>query len=137
LNPLDGEYDIQLQGTGSGGKYGVLTSFVSDTVSTTTQTIGTTEAQQLTNLTINFNNTNPTDIKPEKQVTQEVLINDINNAYELGWIKDIKTRDYLLKKASDIFKNGRIDKRLAKALLTDLKSFSKDKVTIEAYNLLK
>jgi len=136
LDPLDGEYKIELQGTG-GGNYAVLTSYISDQVSTTTEIVGITTTNQITDLNVVVDNDNPLDISLEKEVTLEILLNDIRGAYNLGWIKDTKTRDYLLKKSQDMYKNGRLDKRLAKGLLTDLKNFSKDRINEKAYNIIK
>ncbi len=33
LNPLDGEYKVEVQGTGNGGEYGILTSYISEELS--------------------------------------------------------------------------------------------------------
>ena len=136
LDPLVGEYKVKLQGTG-GGNYGVLISYISDQVSTTTEIVGITTTNQITDLNVVVDNDNPLDISLEKEVTLEILLNDIRGAYNLGWIKDTKTRDYLLKKSQDMYKNGRLDKRLAKGLLTDLKNFSKDRINEKAYNIIK
>ena len=136
LNPLDGEYKIELQGTGD-GKYEVLTSYISDQISTTTETLGITVINQITDLSVNVDNQNPENMSSEKKVTLEILLLDINGAYDLGWIFDAKTRDYLLKKSEDMYKNGKLDKRLAKGLLTDLKNFNKEKINELAYNLIK
>jgi hypothetical protein len=40
-NPLDGEYKIEVQGTGSGGSYGVVTNYVSDTATASQEYTGT------------------------------------------------------------------------------------------------
>ena len=136
LNPLDGEYKIELQGTGD-GQYEVLTSYISDQISTTTETLGITIINQITDLSVNVDNQNPENMSSEKKVTLEILLLDINGAYDLGWIFDAKTRDYLLKKSEDMYKNGKLDKRLAKGLLTDLKNFNKEKINELAYNLIK
>lgn len=136
LNPQDGEYKVELQGTGE-GKYEVLTSYISDQISTTTETLGITATNQITNLSLNVDNENPENLSSEKKVTLEILLLDIKGAYDLKWIFDSKTRDYLLKKSEDMYKNGKLDKRLAKGLLTDLKSFNKEKINELAYNLIK
>jgi hypothetical protein len=151
-NPIDGEYKVQLQGTGS-GVYAVATSYISDIVSTTTEIVGTTTQNQINNISIQFASSSPADISVDPD-----LVADINKSFELGWIKDKKVRDQLLKKAEAVIKfekkielmpdgknkvkrverlNRRIDKKVASALLLDLRAYNKDKITIEGYNLLK
>ena len=74
----------------------------------------------------------------ERIVTQEVLLNDITKAYELGWIRDKKIRDELIKKIEKIYKkNKKIDKKLAKTLLLALKLYRKEKINEQAYNIIK
>jgi len=147
LNPLDGEYKVEIQGTDNGGEYGVLTSFVSDEFATTTKTIGITEPNQITNLEVVVNNANPGGIALEKEVTLDVLINDINGAYNLNWIKDIKTRDFLIKQAKLIVKfenkkNGKYEKKVDKIIIKLLQKeldllLKKSKISQEAYNIIK
>ena len=138
LNPLDGEYRVEVQGTDSGGEYGVLTSYVSEEFATTTETMGITEPGQITNLEVQVNNVNPEDIVVEREITLEILINDINGAYNLGWIKDKKIRDELIKKVQKIYKHDKkMDKKLSKALKLDLKLYRKEKINEQAYNLIK
>jgi pimeloyl-ACP methyl ester carboxylesterase len=109
-NPLDGNYKIEVQGTGNGGKYGVLTSYISDNFATATETTGVTKPNQITELDTVINNSNPQNLKTERIITPEVLINDINGAYDLGWIKDIKIKDALIKQVNGAIKfNKKID----------------------------
>ena len=82
-----------MQGTGSGGEYGILTSYVSDDTSVTKDTPGLTEPGQITTLDIVVDNDNPEDIVPERIVTSEVLLNNIIKAYELGWITKKKIKN--------------------------------------------
>jgi len=103
-NPMDGEYRVELQGTGEGGKYGVSTSYISDETLTTKKTTGITEPNQITNLIIDFKAENPEEISSEKIVTPDILLNDINGAYDLGWIKDKKTKDALIKQVNAAIK---------------------------------
>ncbi|GEM_PF-2006244 len=138
LNPLDGEYKVEVQGTGSGGEYGILTSYISEEFATTTETTGITKPNQITNLEVTVDNQNPENLITERQITLDVLLNDIKGAYELGWIKDKKTRDELIKKVQKIYKKGKkIDKKLAKVLALSLKLYKKDKINEQAYNLIK
>ena len=161
-NPLDGNYKIEVQGTDDGGEYGVLTSYISDNFATTTETTGITQPNQITELNTTFNNQNPENLQTERIITLDVLINDINGAYDLGWIRDKKTRDEFIKRVNAMIKiekriqileekdkNGKkvqkkierlekvIDKKLAKILLTNLKAYTKGKITEEAYNIIK
>ena len=147
LNPMDGEYEIELQGTGDGGEYGVLTSYISDGFATTTQTIGITAPNQITNLNIEINNANLEELGAEREVTLDVIINDINGAYNLGWITDKKVRDSLLKQAKAIIKfeqkrPGKFEKKVDKILIKLLQKeldllLKKGKISSEAYKLLK
>ena len=144
-NPLDGEYKIQLQGTGSGGEYGVLTSYITDSFSTTTKESGLTLPNQITNMEVSVDNTNPGNLNAEREITLDTLINDIKGAYNLGWIKDVRTRDFLIKQAKLIIKlqkiNGVYEYKVDKVLLTLLKIelnalLKKGKITKEAFDLL-
>lgn len=149
LNPLDGEYKVEVQGTGGGGEYEVLTSYISDDTSVTKETAGLTQPNQVTILNVDVNNDNPEEISLERIITSQVLLNDINKAYELGWITDKKLKDKLVKKAEAIIKiekkkNGqtekleaKIDKKAAKALITELKGFEKGKINQQAYDIIK
>jgi len=160
LSPLDGEYKIEIQGTNNGGKYGILTSYVSDDTSVTKEISGLTESDQVTTLSVKVNNAGPESIEPEKIVTLEVLLNDIIKAYELGWITDKKLKGRLVKQIEAIIKveakiekveekdkqnkdkkieklELKIDKKLARALLIELKAYEKDKINKEAYNIIK
>ena len=159
-NPLNGEYKIEIQGTENGGKYGVITSFITEETLATSEIIGTTEPSQITNLSVSVDNQNPENIETEKEVTLEILLNDINKSYELGWITDKKLKDKLVKKVEKIIKIedkigkteeknkknkdkkiekmvDRIDKKAAQALIIELKGYKKDKMNEQAYNLIK
>ncbi|MEK7669351.1 MAG: right-handed parallel beta-helix repeat-containing protein [Patescibacteria group bacterium] len=137
-NPLDGNYKIEVQGTGNGGEYGVLTSYISDTFATTTETTGITKSNQITELNTVVDNTNPEKLETERKITLEVLMNDINGAYDLGWIKNIGIKTELTQKIEKIYKdNKKTNKDLVKALLTDLKLYRKEKINEQAYNIIK
>src|SRR3989344_2715388 len=147
LNPIDGEYKIELQGIGSGGEYGVLTSYISDEFATTTETTGITTPNQITNLDVVVDNTNPEDLETEREVTIDVLISDINGAYSLGWITDKKVRDGLIAEAKVIIKfekkkNGKYEKKVDKILIKLIEKEldllkKKGKINQQAYDLLK
>lgn len=138
LDPLDGEYKIEMQGTDNGGEYEVLTSYVSEEFATTTETTGITEPNQITNLEVIVNNQNPENLEVERQITLDILITDIKGAYNLGWITDKKTRDELIKKVQKMEKKDKkIDKNLAKLLKVTLKAYRKEKMNERAYNLIK
>ena len=146
LNPLDGEYKIKLQGTGNGGEYGVLTSYMSDGFTTTTEIIGITEPNQITELNVEVDNENPSDLVLERKVTLDVIIADINGAYDLNWITDKKVRDSLVKQVRLIVKfekkrNGKYEKKVDKILLKLLNKelnllLKKGNINQQAYNLL-
>jgi len=162
-NPLDGEYKIEVQGTGNGGKYGVLTSYISDNFVTITETAGITKPNQITELDTVVNNTNPQNLETERVITSEVLLNDINGAYDLKWIKDAKTRNALVKQVNgamkfskkiDIIKERqpdgsikekrierfeiKVNKILSKLFIIELQAlFKKKMITQDAFNLIK
>ncbi|KKP56343.1 MAG: hypothetical protein UR80_C0016G0007 [Parcubacteria group bacterium GW2011_GWB1_35_5] len=157
-NPLDGEYKIEVQGTEDGGRYGIVTSFISDEFATSNEMVGITTPDQITDFNVVVDNNNPQDLETEKEVTLEILINDINGAYDLGWIKDKKVRDRLIKQVEKIIKvenkidkvedknkknkrikklESRVDKNLARALLLELNGYKKDKINEQAYNIIK
>lgn len=147
--------------TDSGGEYGVLTSLISEATSTTNQIIGITKPNQITELTTNINEQAVT--QTERVITLEVFKNDINGAYDLGWIKDKKTRDVLIKQVEGAVKlqkrietiyeklpDGKkkekkiekIELRVNKILLKLFEKeldllFKKDKINKEALDLLK
>jgi hypothetical protein len=102
LNPADGEYKVELIGTDNGGEYGVVTSLISDATSTTNQIQGITKPNQITDVSVNLRQDRIT--KSERMVTLEVLKNDITGAYDIGWIKDKKTRDSLIKQVESAIK---------------------------------
>jgi len=162
-NPLDGEYKIEIQGTDNGGKYGVLASYITEETSTTNKIEGVTKPNQITELNTQVNSQNPEILKTERVITFEVIKNDINGSYDLGWIKDKKIRDSLIKQIEGAVKlqkrietiyeklpNGKkkekriekielkIDKILLKLFEKELDLlFKKNKITQEALDLLK
>lgn len=146
-NPIDGDYKIEVQGTGDGGEYGVLTSLIAEATSTTNQIVGITEPNQITEINTKIDNQNQTITETERVITLEVFKNDINGAYDLGWIKDKKVRDSLIKQAKLIIKfekkrNGKYEQKVDKILIRLLKKeldllLRKDKINEQAYNLIK
>lgn len=147
LNPLDGEYKIELQGTNTGGEYEVLTSYVSEDFATTTGVSGITQSNQITDINVAVDNENPEELSSEREVTLDVLIADINGAYDLGWITDKKVRDALIKQAKlivkfEIKKNGKREKKVDKIVIKLLEKelellVKKGKINQEVLNLLK
>jgi hypothetical protein len=103
-NPLDGEYKVEIKGVDGGGKYGVSTSFISDEVSVTKDIVGIAAQDQITNLSIDFEPSNPENISSQKIVTPEILLKDIELSYNLGWIKEKKIRDSLTKQVNAAIK---------------------------------
>ena len=111
---------------------------------------------------VKIDNVNPGNLQTERVVTPEILISDINGAYEIGWIKDKKTRDALIKQVNKAIKfNKKIDKVierlpdgskrekkvekfdikinkiLVKLFIAELKLLlRKEKITQEAYDLI-
>ena len=161
-DPIEGEYKIEVQGTGEGGEYGVVTGFVSENAYISTQAIGFIKPDQITELKVDLNDQGQI-TEPDKIITLEVFINDINGAYDSGWIKDRKVKDSLLRQAEKIIKLNKkfetiveklpdgskrkkkvekvevkIDKVLAKLLNIELRILlKKEKINEQAFDLLK
>ncbi len=74
-NPLDGEYKIETQGTGS-GSYTVATGYISDNVSVDKDFTAQTQQGLMTELDLTVNNANPTalDIKPKDTTPPSINI---------------------------------------------------------------
>ncbi|OHA99416.1 MAG: hypothetical protein A3E93_00100 [Candidatus Zambryskibacteria bacterium RIFCSPHIGHO2_12_FULL_43_12b] len=146
-DPLDGEYSVQLQGTGSGGNYSFETSYIEDDTLVTTEVVGITLPNQITDLKVNVDSENPQQIESEREVTLDVLINDIKGAYDLGWIRDRKVRDGLIKQAKLIIKfekkrNGKYEKKVDRILIKLVEKeldvlLKKGKINRQAFDLLK
>ncbi len=146
-NPQNGEYKIEIIGTDNGGEYKVATSYISDTDFVTKEVLGVTEPDQITEINALVNNDNPEELETERVTTLDIVIGDINGAYDLGWIKDKKTRDRLLRQAKLIIKfekkrygkyEQKVDKIIIKLLEAELDSFlRRGKINEQAYNLLK
>ena len=147
INPLDGAYKVEVQGTSTGGEYRVLTSYISDEFAITTEVTGVTTPSQVTSVSVNVDNNNPENLKTKRAVTLDILITDINGAYDLGWITDKKVRDSLIKQVKLIIKfekkrNGKYEKKVDKILIKLLEKeldllLKKGKINEEVYNLLK
>jgi len=162
-NPLDGEYKIEIQGTDNGGEYGISTSYISNKQLITKETTGITKPNQITDLNVNIDNANPKNLTTEKEVTLDILINDINGSYELGWIKDKRIKNRLIRQVNKIIKyrekidiikkrfsnnlkrkkiiekeEKKVDKIILKMIKKELQFFLKRKrINQQAYNLLK
>ncbi len=146
-DPIEGEYKIELKGTGVGGKYSFETTYISNEVSQTSEVSGVILPDQATTLNVEIDNESSAPIVTEREVTLDVLLNDINGAYNLGWIKDKKVRDNLLKEANFIIKfekkkNGKYEKKVDKVLLKLVQInldilFKTKKINAEARDLLK
>lgn len=248
LNPLDGEYKIEVQGTGSGGHYGIISSYVTEATSTSAEVSGNILPNQITTFKaeLDQNSTTPIEIvgdtlpptivitspqskdylRSEKinitatttdpsgialfdlKINNQTLnlgseydpfygklgtttifatstdtlgnlatssikfrvvanatstISDINRSFDLGWIKDKKIRDALIKQTQGIVKiqkkidtieerlpNGKkrqvkieriqivVDKILAKLFILELDVLLRSKnIKQEAYNIIK
>lgn len=153
-NPLDGDYQIEVIGTESGGEYGLLTSLISDDVSITKSVSGLTQFGQITDINLEVDNENPEEFTSEKLVTLEVLLSDINKAFDLGFISDERLKKKLIKQVEATMKTEtkiteeskskkieklwqKIDKKLLRALLIELKGYERGKINEQAYNIIK
>jgi hypothetical protein len=76
LNPLNGEYKVETQGTGNGGSYGILTSYITDTKTDTIEVTGTTLLNEITKFKVIVidGNTNPIDIDLDAPNTSTIAI---------------------------------------------------------------
>lgn len=146
-DPLDGEYKIELQGTGMGGSYSFETTYITEATSTTAGVSGVTAPNQITNLKVGIDSEKPNQTKIEKEVTLDVLISDINMAYSLGWIKDVKVKNDLVKKAKLLIKfekrrNGKYEKVVDRLLVVIIDKeldllLKKGKINKDARDLLR
>ena len=130
-----------------GGRYGIVTGFISDEFATSNEMVGITAPNQITDFNVIVDNNNPEELETERIITLDVVITDINGAYNLGWIKDAKTRDKLLRQAKLIIKlenkrsgkqEQKVDKLIVKLLKRELDLLLKrGKINQRAYDLLK
>lgn len=76
LNPQNGEYKIETQGTGNGGSYGILTSYITDTKTNTIEVTGTTLPNEITKFKVNVidSNTDPIDIDLDNPTNNTITI---------------------------------------------------------------
>ncbi|MEK7642551.1 MAG: hypothetical protein AAB392_02020 [Patescibacteria group bacterium] len=144
-DPIDGEYKIELQGTGFGGEYSFETTYISDATSTTSSLDAVIGSNQISNLVVDIDNSNPVlNLNSTDPITTSDLLNHINIIYQIGWIGDEKVKDKLVKWAESIVRldtrnNTKvIDKKLARMLYNELPKLLADgDINTSAYNLLK
>lgn len=162
-DPLNGTYVVQTQGKGEGGAYTVSTSYISDATSTDTTIQGVTYPGliQIINFQMSSTSSSPIVITASDSVTASSTIDDITRAYSLGWIKKLNIENELLNKMNKVLKaqakidtvtqkvNGKntekkvarielvVDKKLGAALLVDLRGYTRDKINLQAYNLIR
>lgn len=76
-NPMDGEYRIETQGTGSGGGYTMAVGYLGDDVSVEREFTATTTSGLITNLDVTVNNVDPAqmEITPEDTTPPQITIN--------------------------------------------------------------
>jgi len=76
-NPLDGEYKIETQGTGNGGEYTIVTSYISDTSSAEAEFTGQTAPGLVTSLDVLVDNSQPENlvVVPTDIVPPVIFIN--------------------------------------------------------------
>ncbi len=161
--PLDGDYKIETIGTGSGGEYTVASGYITDTTLASDDIVGHTAPGQITDITVTIDSAHPTNINAVRQgVTPDQMIDDINRAYDLGWIKKVGVRDSLIDKVEkaiiiekkieylETLEQGkkvkkkierlqkRFDKILSKNIAKELENkHNKDIMNDQAYNMLK
>ncbi len=173
-NGLAGDYKVELVGT-SDGKYHMavaLSDSDTDKIETVKKDIVEGEKVEY-EVVVDYIASEPTAeigepkiTLPEsdvEEITLETLIRDINKSFDLGWIKDKKVRDSLIKQVNGAIKfnkkievvkeklpdgsvklkrvevfDKKVNKILVKLFMTELQLLLKKKaITIEAYDLIK
>lgn len=173
-NGLAGDYKVELVGT-SDGKYHMavaLSDSDTDKIETVKKDIVEGEKVEY-EVVVDYIASEPTAeigepkiTLPEsdvEEITLETLIRDINKSFDLGWIKDKKVRDSLIKQVNGAIKfnkkievvkeklpdgsvklkrvevfDKKVNKILVKLFMTESQLLLKKKaITIEAYDLIK
>jgi len=94
-DPENGAYKIVVQGTGSGGEYSIIVGYISDGVLVEREITSHILPDSFEEITYVSDNTFPesSDIEDTTEMTLEILLAHIEQAYEIGWIleEDYKT----------------------------------------------
>jgi hypothetical protein len=155
-DPIEGEYTIETEGVAD-GRYTLAVSHVSPESIVEASTTNSINTGSINTFTVNISSDFSTlDIEmkyPQRVVTVMSTIADINRSFELGWIYKKQVRDHLIGKIEKVIKldkkseiaqgknmekiDTRVDKKLMKALLSELKAYSEGKMNEQAYNLIK
>ncbi|MDP3793113.1 MAG: hypothetical protein Q8Q89_05325 [bacterium] len=134
-NPLDGEYKIETQGTGS-GSYTVAVGYITDENLVEQEFTGETATSILSDLTLSFTSTTPNALK--FSITLQDIVTDIEMSYNLGWITKNSTKENLMRKLERIIKHEReVNMKNLKTFIDQLEREHPKNINDQAYNLLK
>lgn len=139
LNPLDAEYKVFSQGTGS-GSYTVEVDYVSEATTTGASFSGNTGPGITSELNLALQNATTTQLSVERIVTLESTLADLERIYTLGWIsKKIYQSTKEKLKAAFKTKKGKtvIDKAKLRDILRGLKKCGSKELTQQGYLILK
>jgi len=136
LNPLDGEYKIYTQGTGS-GPYTVEINLISDATTTDTAFTGNTGPGITSQLNLDVEEGAIEQSSLEAVVTYANTLADLERIYALKWVnigiyKSLKTQLQTAKKARPV-----VAKALLQAMLKQLSAYRGKLVTEQGYQILK
>jgi len=126
-NPLDGKYQIQMQGTGDGGSYTVAVGYIADEAAVEMDFNGETAPNLVSDTNLLINTSNPNDTR--FSITIDDIIEDIETAYNIGWIDNIGVKESLVKKLKG--DNG------LKDFLNELEAQYGKHINNQIHNLLK
>lgn len=139
LNPLDGEYKIYTQGTGS-GPYTVETSFISNATTSDASFTGNTAPGITSQLNLEVQGGAIPPDSLDVVVTFESTLTDIERIYELGWMSK-KAHEKLREELGEAVevKKGKtvVDKGELRDILKKLKKYRGKKLHEQGYQILK
>lgn len=131
-DPLDGEYQVELQGTGEGA-YKLSTSLISDDLAIDSDydshiSFGSIDDYKITLATDKISDLNP-DIK-----TINELMEEIEEMFQKGWLNHFGSKNALMAQLKNGFKNNKQFEQLNKFLDNMLE---KNRLNQRAYDIIK
>lgn len=96
-DPVGGEYEVQVQGTGKGGEYAIAVGLATDKGLSQGEITSVVLPGETETLLLEVSNEGGVEeIIDITEITEDDIIRHINHAYELGWITDADYRDNLI-----------------------------------------
>ncbi|OGF66608.1 hypothetical protein A2757_00940 [Candidatus Giovannonibacteria bacterium RIFCSPHIGHO2_01_FULL_48_47] len=135
-NPLDGEYKIQTQGTGSGGSYTVEINYITEATSTVAEFTGETAPGVVSDIDFTFTSSTPETLGFE--ITIDDVIADVEMCYDLGWITKKSVKKNLIKELEKIIKKKKeISQKTLEGFIKKLEKNHPKHINDQCFNLLK